>query len=400
MSKRHPYYRASAVAIVLCVSQSATAQDDCGDDCDATPYQLELSYVHDAWRNTRGGLSTGDRNLDYAELSFEADGAALWNIPELKLYASTNYTNGQSVSDNLTGDAQTVSNIEAVSTVRLGELWAEWSMSPSNNFRAGLYNLNAEFDCIDSGALFLNSSHGIGIDLSQSGLNGPSIFPVTAFAGRLRWIINSAWSLFTAAADGVPGDPDRPKRTVVHFGDQDGALLIAEANRTGTRLRKLGFGAWRYTGQLDRIDSEMTGARSHSAGAYVLADMNLYSPEAQSERGLTAFVRYGVANKAVNRFGDYTGAGVTYTGVLANDDQLGFAMARAQNADAYRTAQARGGLATDSAETNLELTWRFALKEWLSVQPDLQYIRNPNTDPTLRNALAAGVRFEINQSFF
>ena len=376
------------------------AQDDCGDQCDAKPYQLEVDYVHDAWRNTRGGLSTGHRNLDYAELSFQADGAALWNIPELTLYASANYTNGQSVSDDLTGDAQVVSNIQAISTVRLGELWAEWGMGRSNNFRAGLYNLNAEFDCIDSGALFLNSSHGIGIDISQSGLNGPSIFPVTAFAGRLRWTINSAWSLFTAAADGVPGDPDRPKRTVVHFGEQEGALLIAEANRSGTRLRKLGFGAWRYTGELDRIDSEVTGARSHSAGAYVLADMKLYSPEPQSEQGLTAFVRYGVANKGVNRFGNYTGAGVTYTGVLAHDDQLGFAMARARNADAYRTVQGRGGLATDSAETNFELTWRFALKEWLSVQPDLQYILNPDTNPTLRNALAVGVRFEIDQLLF
>jgi porin len=75
-------------------------------------------------------------------------------------------------------------------------------------------------------------------------------------------------------------------------------------------------------------------------------------------------------------------------------------MARAKNASAYRTAQRSGGLETDSAETNFELTWRFAVKQWLSLQPDLQYIRNPETDRTLRDALAVGLRFEIDHSFF
>jgi porin len=389
--------RTIAGALMLALtglSGLAVGQDD------AAPYQLDVSYIHDAWRNTHGGLSIGNRNLDYAELAFQADGGALWNIPQLKFFASANYTNGKSVSGDLTGDAQTASNIEAVKAVRMAELWAEWNTSSRSSFRTGLYNLNGEFDCIDSGALFLNSSHGIGIDLSQSGLNGPSIFPVTAFAGRLRVNIDSAWTLFMAATEGVPGDPNRPKRTVVQFEDQEGALLIAEANRVGTRLRKLGIGTWRYTSELERIDFSDSGARSRSAGAYALADMKLYSPDADSDRGLTAFLRYGVANESVNRFGAYSGAGLTYTGVLADDDQVGFAVARAKNSDDYRRAQALGGLATDAAETNLELTWRFGLSEWLTLQPDLQYIRNPETDPGLEDAFAIGVRFEIEHSFF
>jgi len=388
-------YKVGALMLALVGSSGlAIGQDD------VSPYQLDVSYIHDAWRNTHGGLTVGDRNLDYAEVAFQADGGALWNLPQLKFFASANYTNGQSVSGDLTGDAQTVSNIEAVKAVRMAELWAEWNMSPRSSFRTGLYNLNGEFDCIDSGALFLNSSHGIGIDLSQSGLNGPSIFPVTAFAGRLRVTIDSAWSLFMAATEGVPGDPNRPKRTVMHFEDQEGALLIAEANRVGTRLRKFGIGTWRYTSELERIDSTDSGARSRSAGAYALADMKLYSPDASSDRGLTAFIRYGVANESVNRFGNYTGTGLTYTGVLADDDQVGFAVARAKNSDVYRHAQALGGLATDAAETNLELTWRFGVSEWLTLQPDLQYIRHPETDPSVNDAFAVGVRFEIEHSFF
>ena len=39
---------------------------------------------------------------------------------------------------------------------------------------------------ITNAAVRWTGSHGIGIDYSQSGLNGPSIFPVTSTAARLR----------------------------------------------------------------------------------------------------------------------------------------------------------------------------------------------------------------------
>ena len=40
----------------------------------------------------------------------------------------------------------------------------------------------------------------------------------------------------------------------------------------------------------------------------------------------------------------------------------------------------------------VELTYRFLATRWLYVQPDLQYVINPDTDPTRRNAVVAGVR--------
>jgi porin len=33
--------------------------------------------------------------------------------------------------------------------------------------------------------------------------------------------------------------------------------------------------------------------------------------------------------------------------------------------------------------------------EWLTVQPDVQYVVNPGTDPALDDALVVGLRFEI-----
>ena len=36
------------------------------------------------------------------------------------------------------------------------------------------------------------------------------------------------------------------------------------------------------------------------------------------------------------------------------------------------------------------------LQPWLEVQPDLQYVVHPGTDPALDDALVAGVRLEIS----
>jgi carbohydrate-selective porin OprB len=35
-------------------------------------------------------------------------------------------------------------------------------------------------------------------------------------------------------------------------------------------------------------------------------------------------------------------------------------------------------------------------KDWLSVQPDLQYVRRPNGDPAIPSALVVGVRLSVN----
>ena len=93
---------------------------------------------------------------------------------------------GGSISE-LTGDIQSVSNIEAENSWRLYEVWANVPIKTLNgSLLVGLYDLNSEFDVINTGGLFLNSSHGIGPDFSSSGVTGPSIFPYTSLAVRFK----------------------------------------------------------------------------------------------------------------------------------------------------------------------------------------------------------------------
>jgi len=380
---------------------------ECGEDCG--PYRFEGKYIHEVWRVPAGGLAheaglaADYEHLGKVDLALSVDGERAFNLSGFSLFARAIYDNAGAVSRDYIGDAQGASNIEATSAARLFELWSEWSSVSHRSLRVGLYDFNSEFDSNATGALFINPSHGIGKDISQSGRSGPSIFPVTSLGARVRWSVAHLWSMQIAVLDGVPGDPERPKATTVRFGGDDGALLAAEIDRHGERLSKLALGTWHYTGRFETFNASDhvadASAQRGSTGAYTLAEVQLYRPSDASSRGLAGFVRFGVADRAVNRFGSYAGTGLVYTGVLGDDDQLGFAVAHATNGGAYRRVEALAGNPTDAAETNLELTWRFAVQEWLTLQPDVQYIFNPNTDPGLGDALAIGLRFELSATF-
>jgi carbohydrate-selective porin OprB len=35
------------------------------------------------------------------------------------------------------------------------------------------------------------------------------------------------------------------------------------------------------------------------------------------------------------------------------------------------------------------------VNDWLALQPTVQYVMNPNTDPALRNVWVTGLRFDV-----
>ncbi|MFO5243995.1 carbohydrate porin, partial [Salmonella enterica subsp. enterica serovar 1,4,[5],12:i:-] len=71
------------------------------------------------------------------------------------------------------------------------------------------------------------------------------------------------------------------------------------------------------------------------------------------------------------------------------DDEAGVALATAVFGDRYRRSLGPGA---EAAETALELTYSAKLTDWLTVQPDLQWVLDPSGDPALRDAWVVGVR--------
>jgi porin len=404
----HPPITADAVAVASPAEAPADSKDgtltgDWGGLRTALSKKgidTEIVYKFDVLRNTSGGAEIGTESLNNLDVKFFLDGEKLFGSPGTTALIYFLNNNGGQPGATLVDNVEGVDNIEVQNTV--GKLYEAWIQQNSSGDRlsvlAGLHDLNSEFYVTDTSGLFIRPTFGIGTDMSQSGRNGPSIFPVTSACVRVKVRPGRNYYVQAAAFDGVPGDPDNPRGTHLYFKHGDGYLIVGEAAYLpGEQATngKLGFGLWKYTKKFDDFvdfDSAGNPVQRRSDGLYVLGERQIYQAPGHDDQGLKIFVRFGVANGDVNRFDYAWSAGTVYTGLFGRDKgQLGLAVEGAHTSIKYRESV---GTANANASTMAyELAYSDNLTPWLAVQPDVQYIVNPDTNPALRNALVVGTRF-------
>jgi porin len=354
------------------------------------PSTLKLNVLEnlDLWQNTGGGLRTGGTVLNKLRVSATWNAARLGD-PGLTAHVQIFAVNGRPFSRDFVGDIQTLSNIEAPTAVRLFDAWAEQTFGDQGSLRVGLLDVNHDFDINSPVGLFIASSDAIAPDLSKSGRNGPSIFPVSAFGVRGLWTPTKRFTLRLAALDGVAGDPAHQGAfVIVRLRGSDGALLIGQADWNFADNAQASVGVWGYTAPTPRIDPSRPGGERQS-GVYAFVD----GPIAKS---LNAWIRVGVSNPAVDIVSSFFGGGVVWNAPFPSrkSDQAGIAIARAVISGA-----AQRGQSLPDAETSIEATYLFQATDQLSLQPDLQYIVHPASAPHLPNALVIGLRITLTGQY-
>jgi porin len=402
---------------------AANAQETPATDAPSAPRGLKLGLEYDsaAFANLGGGVRPGGTYTSNLNLRLNIDAATLAGWPDTIAYLDAVWLQG-GLPSNFIGDAQGVSSISAPNTVKLYEAWVQKNFLGNRiSLLAGLYDLNTEFYTLRSAGLFLNSSFGMGPEFSQSGVEGPSVFPDTSVGMRLALKPVEGVVIRTALLDGVPVDRPNGSRGVFESGD--GALIVGEVafldrpllrtSPSSGRFRlgrqamlgeydqKTAIGAWYYTASFaDLSETQPDGQpvrHRGSSGFYVLTDQLLYRDPDYPERKLTGFVQAGLGDYQVDRFGSYLGTGLTVVGLFEGRpaDELGLGLAYARNGSHYLSAQAMQGLPVTNAEKTIELTYLIPVNTWLAVQPDLQYVITPNTTTAIPNAWAFQLRFEI-----
>jgi porin len=381
---------------------------------------MATSYTGDLFQNAGGGIRQGSAIAAAAglQVTLLLDRLVGWHGGRIFIFGLG--THGGTPS-NFVGDMQGVSSLEAPAAVRLEEGWLQQNLLHNRlSWLLGRYDLNTEFYRLRSGALFINSSFGIGPEFSQSGVAGPSIFPNTAVGTRIEFKPSSNVVWRVAALDGVPvGRAGGVSRV---FAPGDGALLVGElallAHPATTELPrqsrmrigrgasraytgKLALGVWYYTAQFpDLVATVPTGQpvqHRGSRGAYLIGDQTVWSAGGGGPGAVTAFAEVGLGDEQVNQIGSYLGGGLTFTAPLPSraQDELGLAMAAARNGSNFeRAVRARGGQAT--GETTMELTYLAQLASWLAVQPDVQYVIHPGGTQARRNAVVLGLRLALS----
>jgi porin len=329
------------------------------------------------------GTDEGSAILNKLQLSATLRGEQL-GLRGWLVHAQLIRFDGQSLSRHL-GDIQTADNIEAVPLTRLFEayatkLWDEGDGSIALRF--GLIDLNSQFDSIDTASVMLNSSHGIGPDLSRSGRNGPSIYPVTAAGSTITWVSSNARTFRLGIFDGVAGSPSAPHAFFAErLKPSDGLLIIAQTDWQLTKNSRLEGGAWAYTA----AQPGPQGLKAHDHGAYVS-----YEAPLDVLPHLSFWLRGGVANDQAQAIAGYLGGGLVLPGAIPgrSEDRLGLAIAHAIIGDPAVKA-----FGLHHSETSFELTYQAKISRRFVIQPDVDYIHHPAGRARAPDSLGIGVRF-------
>lgn len=336
----------------------------------------EINLTFDHVRNLDGGMESGDKSLGSLDVIFSLDTNENrhWSSGEYFMYFMVNEGGDPS---SLVGDLQVTSNIEAEDGARIYELWYRKALSENLHWLFGLHDYNAVFTALESSGIYLNSSFGIGPDVSQA---APSIFPETSLGLNLSLEQEQYYLLF-GVYDGIAGDPDAPRGTNIKLNEDDGYFVASEWGRLFNEERgKFAVGLWHQSALTESpIDASEI---DQNMGAYVVTE-RIFSDK------FSAFMQLGYADKEKNMIAHYLGCGIQISEIFQADDQLGLAIGYARSGSPFATANPE----LKRNETVFEATYLFNFSSAISFQPDIQYVVNPGLE--YENALVASLRLTI-----
>lgn len=389
------------------------------------------SYTVDVFGNTTGGLKTG--TVYAGSLQFGAD-VDLENLVGWKggsVSTTWLWLSGRDASEDLVGNFLTISNIAGFNTLRMLELWFQQNVFDDKiSLRVGQLAADSEFIISDYGGLFINGTFGWPAFTYMNLLAGGPGYPMGTPGLRLALQPVDWFTFMTAAFQGDVFEQDVNRHGFRYRLDSTtGFTFINEAQFRWNHAEDesglpgaIKSGVWFQTGRF--ADALADSTRSGNLGAYWILDQMLCrepvssvesrvsgkgpsdfknarqsAPIAveKSDQGLGFFTRIAFTPEDRNYVNFYFDAGLSYKGLIPSrdDDTLGIAFGYAQISNGARSSLRDEGSTPLGAEMVLEATYQVQVNNWFVVQPDLQFIINPNATSEPGNALLLGFRGEV-----
>jgi porin len=193
--------------------------------------QADLVYSADYLRDTTGGLKRGGAYMGHFDLILQFDGEKLVGWQGGSAYLQLISNSGGRVNLNHVGSLMGVDNLEApVNRTGIFKAWLQQSfLDDKASLRVGLYPIDSEFYITDSSGVFLHPSFGMAAEVASFGsLAGPSIYPTSSYAARLRIDPDPAWYAMVAVARGIPSERIATAGPNVSWQKGTGSMLIGE----------------------------------------------------------------------------------------------------------------------------------------------------------------------------
>lgn len=401
--------------------------------------QFNATYIGEVLANVSGGAKRGaiyDGRLDLG-IDVDLEKAIGWT--GAKFHANMFQIHGQGLSRDYIGNLMLVSNIAALPSTRLYELWIEQSLLNEKVLvRAGQQAADVEFFDSKYDDIFINSTFGwpaiVGINLPSGGPSPPLAVPGIRVKAQLSDQITAFAAIFDGNAAG-PGseDPQIRNPNGLAFRINDPPLLIGQLKydfnfgEKGSGLpAAIVAGGWyhagpfndqRFTAQsVSLADPQGSGLRGQlrtNHGLFILYEQLLSRLTAGSDNGVGFFARASVSPSDRNLINLYIDGGLQFSGVMPSrpNDKFGIALAYARIADAAQQLDRDIQYFTNTPvpirdyEAVFEITYQAEVKPGWMIQPVFQYIAHPaggSVDPNdpahtkrIRDATVFGLRTTV-----
>jgi len=392
-----------------------------------------VGYVGEGATNVHGGYNH-DRTARYTAqwaLGTHLDLQKLlgWNDAEFQLLVTER--NGNNLSNERVSDprAPQLSSVQEVwgrgQTWRLTQMWYRQKFFDSAlDLKLGRLGVNedfASFPCDFQSLSFCSAPIGnVAGDVWYSG-------PVSQWGLRVRYNLDEQWAVQVGVYEQNPSYLSTGNGFKLSGSGTKGALVPVEVIWKPTVGQQALPGEYRLgyyhssatandvyddvNGAAQALTGQAPKSRSSKHGAWIMGQQQLTAHHGDASRGLSVFASLTVHDKATSSIESFQNIGAVYKGPFdaRPKDDIGLGVARLKVNDDVTKRQR---LINDStgitdydnplyvpvqhSEYNIELNYGVHVTDWLTVRPNVQYVRNPGGVYEVDNAWVAGLKLQAS----
>ena len=391
-------------------------------------YDFSLDYVSEIGSNLDGGYNddTTARYADQFALGVKIDLQKVFGWQDAEFKLAITERSGRNISNDRIGDprAGTLSSSQEVwgrgQTWRLTQLWVKQKyFDGALDVKFGRFNPGEEFN------VFPCDFQNLTLCGSQVGnyVNTWYNWPISQWALRIKYNITPEVYAQVGVFEQNPSNLETGNGFKLSGSGTKGMILPVELVWTPTVNSLPGeyrVGYYKSTPSADDVYEGADGQpqpisggayKSHSSkhGWWIVAQQQLTSHNGDSSRGLSIFANATVHDKDTNFVDNYQQIGFTYKGPFDSrpKDDIGIGVARIHvNDDVQDRVRLTnlingindydnpGYLPVQDTEYNSEIYYGFHVTDWLTVRPNLQYVKHPGGVDQVDDALVAGLKIQ------
>nr|WP_110950121.1 carbohydrate porin [Pseudomonas bohemica] len=392
-------------------------------------YDFKLDTVVEVGSNLHGGYDH-DKSTRYSDqfaLGAHMDLQKIlgWHDAEFQLTLTNR--NGDNISNDRIGDPRvgTLSSSQEVwgrgNVSRLTDLWYQQKfLDQKLSIKVGRFNEGEDFNT------FPCDFQNLALCGSQVGNWGGGIWynwPISQWAMRVKYQLNPELFVQVGAFEQNPSNLENDNAFKLSGSGNKGAVLPVElvwTPRVNDLPGEYRLGYYYSTADSSDVDKDSNGryaalsgedysSSSSKHGMWLTLRQQVTRQASDNSRGLSLFANGTLHDKKTNMIDNFVALGATYTGPFdaRPKDDIGLGISRIHVNPAYRKninlrnqANAVSDyndpafLPVQDTEYNAELYYGVHVANWLTVRPNLQFIRHPGGVNQVDDALVAGLKIQ------